>query len=163
MSDPQLAALWGLGGLEDATEDVLRALASRFHVRPVAAGETVCAVGDASRHLWVTLSGEVECVLPGIPGGARTAALGPGKLFGHVGVYTRAPRQFTVRATGDGTLLELDDGAADALLREPGMVGRAFRHMLLHAVLHQLHTVDATLLRLAVAATRARPPSEDPR
>lgn len=161
MTDARVAALSTLGGLEEATEDVIRALAARFQVRTVAAGETVCHAGDGSRHIWVCLAGELECVRPGPGGDTRAATIPPGRLFGQVGLYTRAPRQFTLRALVPSTLLEMDDAAAESLLREPGLVGRAYRRMVLHALLMQLHAVDASFLRLAVAAARDRT-SEDP-
>lgn len=157
MRDARLEVLRALGGLEDEPEDVVRALAERFRRRHAAAGDVICAFGDVARGLWVTLDGEIGTWRPGPEGDVRVATIPPGRLFGHVALYTRGLRSVTCRADGDAALLEMDLEAAEAVLTEPGPVGRAFRRMLAHALLRQAHLVDATFLRMAVEAGR---PSE---
>ncbi|EDY37238.1 mechanosensitive ion channel/cyclic nucleotide-binding domain protein [Cyanobium sp. PCC 7001] len=72
-------------------------------------GEAVVREGDPSAALFQVVRGRVE-VLKASPQGGQTrlASLGPGEVFGEMGLCTGAERSATVRAEEDTVLLEVE-------------------------------------------------------
>ena len=80
---------------------------ARF-TRALKAGELVFREGDSARTIFVVRKGRVR-ISKQVRGGEKTyAVLGPGELFGEMGVITGKPRSASAEALDDVTLLELD-------------------------------------------------------
>ncbi len=85
--------------------------------------------GDPTDALYFVADG---ALLPSIdsPAQRTLAVLRPGDVFGELALVSDGPRTATVRALGDTTLLELDQDAARALLREePGLAALFLRFL----------------------------------
>lgn len=75
---------------------------------PVRAGEVVIRQGDEADRFYVIGEGEVE-VTQEAEGQRRVLRrMGPGEVFGEIGLLSGVPRTATVTAVIDGTLLALD-------------------------------------------------------
>lgn len=150
-----LGLLRDAGGLQDTSEDVLHALVGRFAVRTIPPGGVVCDQGDTARAVWVVVNGRCTSTFASEAGREVPIDLvGPGQLFGHVGTHTGGPRRAGCRAVDEVTLLELSGPAADALLVEPGPVGAAWRHLLIHTLSHQIAVTDLAFHRLPAPPTQ---------
>lgn len=77
----------------------------RFETRHVEAGTEVLVEGDPVDGLWLVLSGEVRVTRDG--GDRVLAALGPGEVFGELGVLRGTPASATCTAVGPAALLFL--------------------------------------------------------
>jgi MFS family permease len=91
--------------------------AQRAEIREVAAGEVVIRQGDAADRFYVIADGEFlvtqrsdAAAASGEPAGepVELRRMGPGEVFGEIGLLSGVPRTATVTATGPGTLLALD-------------------------------------------------------
>jgi CRP-like cAMP-binding protein len=90
--------------------------AQRAEIREVADGEVVIRQGDAADRFYVIAEGEF--LVTQRPEGAATAEtgaeavelrrMGPGEVFGEIGLLSGVARTATVTATSAGTLLALD-------------------------------------------------------
>jgi CRP-like cAMP-binding protein len=86
----------------------LRRLAARLERLEVPAGETIIRQGEAGEECYVLRSGRVEVLARGTQGDERIlATLDPGSLFGEAALLTDGPRNATVRAIEQCTLLAL--------------------------------------------------------
>jgi CRP-like cAMP-binding protein len=72
--------------------------------RPVAAGDTIYAEGDAGSHMFGIVSGGVTLYKGTVP----VATLGPNDVFGERALIDHRPRNLTAVATADTTLAEID-------------------------------------------------------
>jgi CRP-like cAMP-binding protein len=89
-----------LGGRAGAGWDLLR---EHGDLRRYRAGETVIAVDDVERALWIVVSGAVNV----INGRHLTDELAPGAVLGEAQFLAGLPATSTVRAATDATLLRL--------------------------------------------------------
>jgi hypothetical protein len=71
-------------------------------------GKVIVSEGDMSKSAFVVVQGEVEVLRDGKRGPRRLATLGPGQIFGEVGLLKTGTRSATVRATTAAEVLELD-------------------------------------------------------
>jgi len=86
----------------------------RLRERPMADGDVIVRQGDAADRFYIVQAGEVMVTQVGPDGVERTLRrLGPGDVFGELGLLRGGIRTATVAAAGDGSLLEL--GRADFL------------------------------------------------
>ncbi len=87
-----------------------KALAERFRVVRVPAGEAVVREGDTDRALFLVKQGRfrVSAVPPGGKEEVVLAELGPGELFGEVALISDAPRTATVTAVEDAEVLRAE-------------------------------------------------------
>ncbi len=89
--------------------DALAHATSKATTRRLGPGEEVVGEGDLPRSCFVVTEGDVEVVR-----GKRdsvVALLGPGQIFGEIGLLRNVPRTATVRAVGRAEVLELDAGS----------------------------------------------------
>jgi len=120
--------------LDAAGNEALLALMTR---QSVEAGEPVFWFGDRGDTLYIVEDGRVEVTAPDARGGhVRLDTLGPGGVFGELGLIDGGPRSATVRALTDCSLL--------ALPREP-----------FHAFLRQRPDVAIDMLQVLGARLRA--------
>jgi CRP-like cAMP-binding protein len=80
----------------------------RVFERPARAGEVIYEEGDPGDVLFVIQAGQVELLRAGAEGPRLVARLGPGELFGEMGVLLGRPRSTRAVAASDARLLQLD-------------------------------------------------------
>src|SRR3990172_3188736 len=93
--------------------------------RRYADGDIIFHEGQRSRDAYLIVRGQVE-LLKSRPGGrVRLALLGPGQMFGEMGVVDRALRSATARALGNVVLEVIErDGFLDTLRDKPEVAMR---------------------------------------
>jgi MFS family permease len=94
---------------------------------PIRAGEVIVRQGDPADRFYVVADGAVRVTQA--PEGGRAEVhlrdLGPGDVFGEIGLLRRSPRTATVTASAPGTLLALDaDAFHDLVGSGPGLSTR---------------------------------------
>jgi CRP-like cAMP-binding protein len=118
--------------------------------------------GDPADALYFVADG---ALLPSIdaPAPRTLAALRPGDVFGELALVSDGPRTATVRALRDTTLLELDQDAVRALLREEPGLAALFLRFLRDRLAEQLlatsplfGSIDTERLRALAASFRLR-------
>jgi MFS family permease len=88
----------------------LEAAARQLVEVPMTAGEVIVRQGEAADRFFVVADGSVRVTQAADAGGSEVHLrdLGPGDVFGEIGLLRRSPRTATVTATAAGTLLALD-------------------------------------------------------
>lgn len=76
----------------------------KTETRSYAPGDVIFREGEDSDAAFVLESGRVELIKTGSGGSVRLALLGPGELFGEMGVLDKGPRSATARAESDCVL-----------------------------------------------------------
>ncbi len=105
----------------------LEAAARQLVEVPVEGGEVVVRQGAAADRFYVVADGTLRVTQVPDGGGpdVHLRDLGPGDVFGEIGLLRRSARTATVTATGPGTLLALDGEAFHALVGSgPGLSTR---------------------------------------
>jgi CRP-like cAMP-binding protein len=117
------------------TPDQLDRLAELGDAIAVPDGNTIVSEGDAGESFFVLTSGNLR-----IERGAReVTTLGHGDYFGELALFDPAPRNATVTAVGQVSLIAMSREAfLGALDQIP-----AFRDALLHGMARRLHELDA--------------------
>lgn len=106
---------------EDLTQVAL--LAEELERGP---GDEIIREGDVDDSLYVIVAGHVKVVK-----GERTLAeLGAGEVVGELALLDPAPRNATVRASSDVTLLRLDGAAFADAMREKHEIARGITRVL---------------------------------
>jgi MFS family permease len=104
----------------------LEATARQLAERPMSAGEVVIRQGDVADRFYLLADGTVA--VSQVPDGGAAVHLrdlGPGDVFGEIGLLRRSPRTATVTATSDGILLTLEaDAFRDLVSAGPGLSTR---------------------------------------
>jgi hypothetical protein len=95
-----------------STEDLSRYAAT------AKAGEFIFREGDLTNDLYILEEGRVELIRQDNGASRVVATLGPGELFGELALLEDQPRDLTVRAVEDCTLLKLDYATLTDLIRE---------------------------------------------
>lgn len=130
----------------DCGADALDRLEGMLQVVTVPAGTVVVRAGAVGRHACLVLDGQVAVERDG----DEVARLGPGELFGELGMMTGRVRNATVTATTAVRMLVADRSTFDCILEEfPTAASRVFstaRRRTMHAV------EGATELELAMQA-----------
>lgn len=103
---PTVEVLAGLAMFEDAPRPVLERLAGVSHEERVAVGTTVVHVGDEPDDLYVIRAGTFDVLRSDDVDAAdcRVTELGPGEVFGEIGLVRRIPRTASVVATSDAVV-----------------------------------------------------------
>jgi CRP-like cAMP-binding protein len=96
------------------SEDQLRAVGTWIQEKSVGDGEELVREGDFSYDLFVIEDGTAEVTR----GGEHIADLGPGDVFGEIGVLTDALRNATVTARSSMRLLTLSHWDLDRLRKQ---------------------------------------------
>lgn len=106
---------WLARALPTLSEEELRSLTRRARPRTAGPGETILRQGEHPTSVFVVADGEVE-VLKG-DSEEPVAVLGPGELFGEIGLLANRSRGATVRARTRADLLVLNRRTFDRLVR----------------------------------------------
>jgi MFS family permease len=103
---PTVEVLAGLAMFEDAPRPVLERLAGVRHEERVVAGTTIVHVGDDPDDLYVIRAGTFDVLRSDDVDAAdcRVTELGPGDVFGEIGLIRRIPRTASVVATSDAVV-----------------------------------------------------------
>ncbi len=97
----------------------LRVLSKLIQQRQYEAGETICRQGQQGTSMYIVKSGELNVLHMDAQGiERRVKQLGPGDHFGQTSLLLGEPRDATVQAAKDSTLLSLNKVAFDELLHE---------------------------------------------
>ena len=105
----------------------LEAAARRMEEVPMAARDVIVRQGDPADRFYLVAGGTVRVTQTPEAGGpeAHLRDLGPGDVFGEIGLLRRSPRTATVTAIEPGTLLALDaDAFHDLVGSGPGLSTR---------------------------------------
>ena len=96
----------------------LEEAARRMLELPMGAGDAIVRQGDPSDRFYVIVGGSVRVTQRAAEGGgeAHLRDLGPGDVFGEIGLLRRSPRTATVTALTDGRLLSLEADAFHELV-----------------------------------------------
>lgn len=114
----RVAALQRVDLFSGLSRDELGALAQHLVHAPFAAGDVITRQGAVAHWLYLLLEGEVA-VWVDTPEGERraVASLGPGTVFGEMGMMTGEPRRATVSAKSDVVCYRLDKAGFEEVLR----------------------------------------------
>jgi len=112
-----------------ATGPSLEAALDRLVAVPVAAGEVVIRQGEPADRFYIVEHGSYSVTQRARDDQTRELrTLGPGDVFGELGLLNAAPRSATVAAVADGLLLALDGPAFQAMVSGAASIrGRLLR------------------------------------
>jgi CRP-like cAMP-binding protein len=117
------------------TPEQLDSLAELGDAIAVADGHAIMTEGDAGESFFVLTSGKARIER----GGREVATLGAGDYFGELALFDPAPRNATVTAVGQASLVAMSREAfMSALDQIP-----AIRDALLHGMARRIHELDA--------------------
>ncbi len=103
----------------------LEAAARELTEVPMAAGDVVIRQGDAADRFYLVADGELRVTQTRDAKPVELRRLGPGDVFGEIGLLNRSPRTATVTALSDGRLLALDgDAFLELVSSGPGLSSR---------------------------------------
>jgi MFS family permease len=124
-ADVRVRRLAGLAIFAGVPASTLEAVAVRLTPVRVAAGAVVIRQGDQADRFYLVDEGSFEVTRRPTPGGAPEPlrTMGPGDVFGEIGLLRGIPRTATVTATTDGALLALDGDDFTALVSAGPLVG----------------------------------------
>lgn len=116
LTEPEIVALLRENEtFASAPQDRLEELAGGFVERECSAGEVLIEQGTHGGMLYVIISGELgvyvrgrDVAPSGDPAGPLVATLNRGHIVGEIGAVSGIASTATVRALGDGRILELD-------------------------------------------------------
>jgi CRP-like cAMP-binding protein len=105
----RLSAMWldTSPVLRDLPEEARRALLTRLTRQEAMDGELLVEQGEAVGALWLLIDGRVKVLCADAGEISTVAELGPGQVFGEIGLLTGAPATATVEATAECTLARL--------------------------------------------------------
>jgi CRP/FNR family transcriptional regulator, cyclic AMP receptor protein len=104
----------------------LRAIATEADEFTVASGKAVVTEGEVGRHLYVVADGTVKVTRKG----RKIATMGAGDFFGEMALIQHAPRNATVVAETETTLMALGSREFAALMaREPSVASAVMEAM----------------------------------
>jgi CRP/FNR family cyclic AMP-dependent transcriptional regulator len=164
-----VAALSRVESFSHLPADSLVRLAREAAARTFVMDEVILRQGDLSDGMHVIVSGLVQVArsLPEYDLSVVLAELGPGDIFGEMGVLDGQPRSATVTAILSTETLELRNPALTHLLLQNPEAARA----LLSLLSHRLRSTDELAMRVlrdhfaqswrpgSVSRRRSRPPS----
>jgi CRP-like cAMP-binding protein len=117
------------------TPEQLDRLAELGDAIAVPDGGAIVSEGDAGESFFVLTSGQVRIAR----GGREVATLDAGDYFGELALFDPAPRNATVTAIGQVSLVAMSREAFLRALDETPAV----RDALLHGMAHRIHELDA--------------------
>ncbi len=102
------AALSGVDLFAPLSEAEREALADHLAYAPFIAGDIITRQGATAHWLYLVISGDADVWIDTPQGTKAIATLGPGQVFGEMGMMTGAPRSATVGARTDVVCYRLD-------------------------------------------------------
>jgi hypothetical protein len=118
-----------------------------------AAGETIYAEGDPNECAYIIASGTVDVLRDAGNTTVPLALLGPGHIFGEVGVIRNRPRSTTARAASDVILLAITRQDFDAAFGEKNRLALTLLRMLCERLSEANQRIYEGQLHEAGAAT----------
>jgi CRP-like cAMP-binding protein len=126
MSKEVLEHFAGIPLFSRVSKKGLRAIATEADEFTVAPGKAVVTEGEVGRHLYVVADGTVRVTRQG----RMVATMGPGEFFGEMALIRHAPRNATVVAETETTLMALGSREFAALMsREPTLASAVMAAM----------------------------------
>jgi small-conductance mechanosensitive channel len=115
--EARMAALRSVDLFAPLSETELRVLADHLTAAPFAAGDVMTRQGAVAHWLYLLVEGEAEVWVDaaGVPR-RKVASLGPGSVFGEMGMMTGEPRRATVTAKSDVSCFRLDKAGLEGIL-----------------------------------------------
>jgi CRP-like cAMP-binding protein len=99
-------------------DEELRSLAERLVPAPFAAGDVITRQGAIAHWLYLLVSGEADIWVDTADAPRRhVSTLGPGQVFGEMGMMTGEPRRATVTAKTDVECYRLDKAGFEGIIR----------------------------------------------
>jgi CRP/FNR family cyclic AMP-dependent transcriptional regulator len=92
----------------------LRAIERKAEQQVAPAGKAICQEGEVGTVFYFIVSGTAAVVRHG----RKVADLGPGQYFGELALLDRLPRNATVKATSEMTLLAIGQRDFERILKE---------------------------------------------
>jgi small-conductance mechanosensitive channel/CRP-like cAMP-binding protein len=156
----RVSAMKQVALFEPLTHEELSEVADRLAVAPFRAGEVIVRQGQPADDLYIVRDGEVSVrVERGNGPNRQVATLGPGEVFGEMGLMTGAPRAATVTALSDVVCYRLNKAGFADILQRRRAIAEAIadlmsRRKLELAAAHEEMSADAI-------RNRVTPDSED--
>ncbi len=152
----RIAALHGVELFASLEEEEVRALADRLVPAPFAAGDVITRQGAVAHWLYLLIEGEADVWLdaPSVQR-RRVATLGPGSVFGEMGMMTGEPRRATVTAKTDVACYRLDKSGFQGILQARPSLAEEISRVLGARTSGLAHALDEAH---AAAATAHAPP-----
>lgn len=117
-------------------------------LRSVEAGREIMQEGGRSRDLFALISGRVEVVKMDDSGSEqRLAEIGPGNVFGELGLAVGAPRTATVRTLEESEFLVIDGEEFHQLQQEYSNAAYKVEHNILRVVARRMGETNRELLQ----------------
>lgn len=108
-----------------ARPETVRALAEHARERSYPAGVQLIRQGDPAAQVYLVLDGQLRTMLDGDDASGRALTwLGPGALFGEIGVLTGGVREATVVADTNATVVEIPAAGFEELLEQEEAIAR---------------------------------------
>ena len=151
----RMAALRGVEIFSNLEEEELRSLVDHLVPAPFAAGDVITRQGAVAHWLYILTEGEAEVWVdaPGAPR-RRVTMIGPGNVFGEMGMMTGDPRTATVTARTDVHCYRLDKAGFEGIIRSRPAIAEEISRVLETRAHGLRHIVAAAQ---AEAATGAAP------
>jgi len=120
----RIAALAAVELFAPLTAAEREALADHLVYAPFVAGDVMTRQGATAHWLYLMVSGTADVWVEGPAGRKMVAALGPGSIFGEMGMMTGERRRATVGATTDVICYRLDKSGFESIIRaRPDVAG----------------------------------------
>lgn len=126
----------------DCSKSERRLIEKVAEPRSVSSGKTIVEEGEVGTIFYFIVSGTAAVVRHG----RKVADLGPGQYFGELSLLDRLPRNATVKATSDMTLLAINQRDFNRILTESPSITRK----LLVATATRLRSADFKALAAVV-------------
>ncbi|MBI4206352.1 MAG: mechanosensitive ion channel [Betaproteobacteria bacterium] len=151
----RIAALRGVELFSHLAAPELSALAERLVAAPFAAGDVITRQGAIAHWLYLLVDGEAEVWVDaaGAPR-RRVAVLGPGSVFGEMGMMTGEPRSATVTAKTDVECYRLDKAGFEDIIRARPAIAEEISRVLAARASGLRHAVEDAQAEAAAARTR---------
>ncbi len=154
--DARMAALHGVELFAFLAEHELRSLAERLVAAPFAAGDVITRQGAVAHWLYLLVGGEVEIWLETADAPRRqVATLGPGTVFGEMGMMTGEPRRATVTARTDVECYRLDKAGFEDIIRSRPAIAEEMSRVLAARASGLRHTLEEVQAEAAAAQMRS--------
>ena len=145
--ETRMAALRAVELFAGLEPQELSALAGHLKPAPFAAGDVITRQGAVAHWLYLLIAGEVDVWLDAAEAPRRrVATLGPGTVFGEMGMMTGEPRRASVTARTDVQCYRLDKAGFEEILRARPAIAEGVSRVLaartsgLRQALEQAHT-----------------------
>lgn len=120
----RIAALAAVELFAPLTAAERESLADHLVYAPFAAGDVMTREGATAHWLYLMVSGTADVWVDAPSGRKVVAALGPGNIFGEMGMMTGEPRRATVGAATDVICYRLDKSGFESVIRaRPDIAG----------------------------------------